>query len=273
MENEPIFTIHGARGTMAVAGRAFNRYGGETTCFSLVTRQGVLIIDAGTGIIALGDQLMRQSDLPPITILFTHFHLDHVIGLPLFKPLHHPGASITLMADPRRKENWTAALQKLLAPPFWPVALRRCGADIRFKPLPRQSRRMRLCGAEIAWHSLRHPQQCLAYRLNIQQRSLVIATDHELDADATDEAFPNFCRGADVLVADAQYTSVEYATHRGWGHGTWAACARLAATAGVNKLILTHHDYRRQDTQIDRLVRQAQRLFPATRAAHAGLRV
>jgi len=132
---------------------------------------------------------------------------------------------------------------------------------------------MRLYGAAIAWHPLRHPQQCLAYRLNIQQRSFVIATDHELDADSANGAFLDFCRGADVLIADAQYTSAEYATHRGWGHGTFSACARLAATAGVGKLILTHHDYRRRDLQIDRLVRQARRLFPATRAAHGGLRV
>jgi len=273
MEKKPVFTIHGARGTTAVSGREFNRYGGETTCFSLATRQGILIVDAGTGIIALGDQLMRQGELPPITIMFTHFHLDHVIGLPLFKPLHRPGASITLMADPHRKENWSAALQTLFAPPFWPVALPRFGAAIRFQPLPRQSRCMRLYGAEIAWHPLRHPQQCLAYRLNIQQRSFVIATDHELDADSADETFPDFCRGTNVLIADAQYTSAEYATHRGWGHGTWAACARLAATAGVGELILTHHDYRRQDSQIDRLVCQARRLFPTTRAARSGMRV
>lgn len=273
MENEPILTIHGARGTAAVSGRAFSRYGGETTCFSLTTRQGILIVDAGTGIIALGDQLMRQVDLPPITILFTHFHLDHVIGLPLFKPLHRQGASITLMADPHRKENWASALQSLCAPPFWPVALRRFGAVIRFQPLPRQRRRMRLYGAEIAWHPLRHPQQCIAYRLEIQQRSFVIATDHELDSDSADMTLPDFCRGADALIADAQYTSVEYAAHRGWGHGTWNACTRLAATAGVGELIITHHDYRRTDTQIDRLVRQARRRFPATRAAHTGLRV
>ena len=273
MENEPTFTIHGARGTTAVSGRAFNRYGGATTCFSLATRQGILIIDAGTGIIALGDQLIRRPKLPPITILFTHFHLDHVSGLPLFKPLYRRDASITLMADPHREENWSAALQTLIAPPFWPLALRRFGAAIRFQPLPRQRRRMRLYGAEIAWHALQHPQQCLAYRLKIKQRTFVIATDHELDADVADVAFTDFCRDASVLIADAQYTPSEYAAHRGWGHGTWQACARLAVASGVGQLILTHHDRRRTDSQIDRLVRQAQRIFPATRAAYSGMRV
>ena len=273
MENKATFTIHGARGTMAVSGRAFNRYGGATTCFSLATGQGILIVDAGTGIIALGDQLMRQSDLPPITIMFTHFHLDHVIGLPLFKPLYRQGASITLMADPHRKENWPDCLRTLVAPPFWPLDLRRFGAAIRFQPLPRRNRRMRAYGVEIAWHPLRHPQQCLAYRLSIQKRSLIIATDHELDADAANGAFTDFCRGASVLIADAQYTPAEYSTQRGWGHGTWAACARLAAAAGVGKLILTHHDRRRRDSQIDRLVRQARRLFPATRAARSNMRI
>ncbi|MFH1477984.1 MAG: MBL fold metallo-hydrolase [Verrucomicrobiota bacterium] len=273
MENEPIFTIHGTRGTTAVSGRAFNRYGGATTCFSLATRQGILIVDAGTGIIALGDQLMHQNDLPPITILFTHFHLDHVIGLPLFKPLYRRGASITLMADPRRKENWPDCLQKLVAPPFWPLALRRFDATIRLQPLPRHKRRMKVYGVEIAWHPLRHPQQCLAYRFETKHRTCVFATDHELDAVATNGNLNNFCRGVSVLIADAQYTLAEYADHHGWGHGTWAACARLAATAGVGKLILTHHDRLRTDAQIARLVRQARRIFPATHAARSGMRV
>jgi len=273
MENKPTFIIHGARGTMAVSGRTFHRYGGETTCFSLATRQGILIVDAGTGIIALGDQLMRQSDLPPITIMFTHLHLDHVIGLPLFKPLYRRGASVTFMADPHRKENWPDCLRTLVAPPFWPLDLRHFGAAIRFQPLPRRNRRMRAYGIEIAWHPLRHPQQCLAYRLGIQQRSFVIATDNELDADVTGKEFTDFCRGASALIADAQYTPAEYSAHRGWGHGTWAACARLAANAGVGKLILTHHDRRRQDSQIERLVRHAKRIFPATCAARSGMRV
>ncbi|MDD5679351.1 MAG: MBL fold metallo-hydrolase [Kiritimatiellae bacterium] len=273
MENEPIFTIHGARGTMAISGRAFNRYGGETTCFSLATRQGILIVDAGTGIIALGDQLINRRRIPPITIMFTHFHLDHVIGLPLFKPLHRQDASVTIMADPHREENWPDCLRKFVAPPFWPLALRRFGAAIRFQPLPRRNHRMQKYGVEIAWYPLRHPQQCLAYRFRIRNRSIVVATDHELDADCAGSAFTDFCRGADVLIADAQYTSAEYAAHRGWGHGTFSACARLAASSGVDKLILTHHDCCRRDSQIDRLVHRARRLFHATRAAHSGMRV
>lgn len=273
MESEPIFSIHGARGTMAVSGRRFNRYGGETTCFSLATRQGLLIVDAGTGIIALGDQLMRRKKLPPITIMFTHFHIDHVIGLPLFRPLYRRGASVTIMADPHRKENWPDCLRTLVAPPFWPLALRHFGAAIRFQPLPRRDCRMRKYGVEIAWHPLRHPQQCLAYRLDIRKRSFVIATDHELDADATDGSFTDFCRGASVLIGDAQYTPSEYTRQRGWGHGTFSACARLAAASGVGKLFLTHHDPRRTDIQIDRLVSQARRIFPATRAARSGMRI
>lgn len=273
METEPTLTIHGARGTMAVSGRAFNRHGGETTCFSMATRQGILIIDAGTGIIALGDRLMRRSELPPITIMFTHFHLDHLIGLPLFKPLYQKGASITLMADPHRKENWPDCLRTLAAPPFWPLDLERFGAAIRFQPLPRRNRCMRMYGVEIAWHPLRHTQQCIAYRLRIPKRSFVIATDNELDADPADGGFTDFCRGASALIADAQYTPAEYFARRGWGHGTWAACARIAAAANVEKLILTHHDRYRTDRQIDRLVRRAQRIFPATRAARSGMRV
>lgn len=271
MENKPIFTIHGARGTMPISGRAFSRHGGETTCFSLATQRGLLIIDAGTGIIELGNQLMRQRKLPPITILFTHLHLDHVMGLPLFEPLYQQNAEITLMADPHRKEHWPHYLRTLIAPPFWPLNLRQTGANVRFKQLPQRNRHVEAYGVKIDWYPLRHPQQCLAYRLKTHQRTFVVATDHELDADTTDRTLPDFCRGASVLIADAQYTPAEYAARRGWGHSTWAACARLATTAGVNKLILTHHDCHRQDLQIDHLVNQAQRVFPATRAARSGM--
>lgn len=273
MENLGPLTIHGARGTMAVSGRVFQRYGGETTCFSLATNSGLIVVDAGTGIIALGDELMRLPKLPPITILFTHFHLDHLIGLPLFKPLYRKNASITLMADPQRKENWRASLQTLFAPPYWPLELRNFGAKLNFKILPRQGMRLPLYGAEIAWHPLRHPQHCVAYRLKYNRRAYVVATDHELDAVPDDTSFRNFCRKADVLIADAQYTPTEYPTRYDWGHGTWAACARLAAAAEARELILTHHDICRTDKQVDRLARKARQIFPATRAARCGMRV
>ncbi len=274
MENGRLFSIHGVRGTMPVSGPAF-RYGGRTTCYSLAMPAGLIIVDAGTGLAALGDRLARLAALPPMTLLFTHVHLDHVLGLPLFRPLYRRDADITIRADPRRVESWTAALRGLVAPPFWPLPLDRLGARVRFQALPAGRRRLMLHGAEVSWHPLRHPQQCVAYRLDTAHGAVVVATDHEPGDGPLDRGLESFCRGADLLVADAQYTLAEAAARRGWGHGTWQSCARLAAAAGVRRLLLTHHDRARTDAQVDRLVARARRLFPATRAAreeaaHAG---
>lgn len=265
------FTIHGARGTLPVAGRNFSRYGGHTTCFSLKTRQGLIVVDAGTGINALSDNLAKAKTLPPITLLFTHFHLDHVIGLPFFKPLYQPQARITLMADPGRSDDWTRSLKTMIAPPYWPVRLTHCGARLRFRDLPSTGMPLQLYGVRVSWCPVWHPQQCLAYRLDVPGQSIVIATDHECGRRRLDDRFLQFCRGATTLIFDAQYTPRELAAHRGWGHGTWRNAVRIAREAGIEKLVLTHHDRYRTDAQIDALVRAARRYFSRTYAAREGL--
>ncbi len=265
------FTIHGARGTMPVTGRNFTRHGGHTTCFSLNTRQGLIVIDAGTGIISLSDRLVKTKTLPPITLLFTHFHLDHVIGLPLFQPLYRPQTRITLMADPKRPGDWTQSLKTLVSTPYWPVDLMNCPAHIRFKNLPSNRPALNLYGIRVSWCPLRHPQHCLAYRLDISGKSIVIATDYEPGNSRLDERFLRFCRGTGTLILDAQYTPREAAVHRGWGHGTWQKATAIAREANAGELILTHHDRYRTDTQINAMVRAARRHFPRTRAAREGM--
>lgn len=267
------FYIHGARGTMPPAGRQFARYGTQTTCFSLRTPQGLIVIDAGTGIIALADHLARAQTLPSITILFTHFHLDHLIGLPLFKPLYQESTRITLMADSKRPGGWQRQLQALMGPPYWPVKLAHAGAAIRFKNLPTQRPSLRLYGIDVSWCPLWHPQQCLAYRLDGLGRSIVVATDYEPGQPQVDKRLRRFCYGADVLVLDAQYTPREKVVRSGWGHASWREAVAIAQEAQVAELILTHHDRYRSDAQIDALVKAARRYFPRTRAASDGMLV
>ena len=256
---------------MPVDGRQFARYGTQTTCFSLRTPQGLIVVDAGTGIISLSDRLQREAELPPITMLFTHFHLDHVIGLPLFQPLYRPQARITMMANPNRPGDWKRSLTTLIGKPYWPVSLPNCGARIRLQDLPAGRSAMRRHGLRISWCPVRHPQQCLAYRFDTANGRIVIATDHETGNSRLDENFLRFCRGADVLIIDAQYTPRELPAHRGWGHGSWLQAAAIAREAQVGELILTHHDRYRTDVHLDAIIRKARRLFPRTRAAREGM--
>lgn len=101
----------------------------------------------------------------------------------------------------------------------------------------------------------------------------MFATDYEHNDPAMDRRFIAFAANADVLVADAQYLPSEYPAHAGWGHSTWSEAIRIAQAAGVKRLILTHHDRRRTDAQIDRIVKTARRSFPNCEAAHQGMTI
>lgn len=274
----PQFTIYGARGTHPVSGRAHLRYTGDTSCFGLETPAGLLVIDAGTGITTLGNALGARTHVPPIQLLFTHLHLDHVIGLGAFAPLFRREAQVTLRADARYLGRWRAGLTTLIGGPFWPRPLPRLGARVRFAELGGRSHgpagRMRtLEDVRVRWCPVRHPQGCLSYRLETTRVTVVIATDRECGDRRLDAAFLEFARGADILVHDAQYTPAESHRRRGWGHSTWEDAVRVARQARVGQLVLTSHDPARSDEAIEAIVRQARRRFRRTAAATAPMRI
>jgi phosphoribosyl 1,2-cyclic phosphodiesterase len=261
------FVIRGARGTIPACGNEYARYGGNTTCFSVQTDAGLLIIDAGTGIARLGRDLAQSPKLPPITILFTHFHLDHVIGFPVFDPVYNKDTKITLMADPRRTSNWKETMRTFMGKPYWPVGIGEVAAALTLEDLPIKSEYVDCAGVKVAWFRVPHPQQCLAYRLEMPGKTIVVATDMEHDANLVRPDFVKFCGNADYLVCDAHYTPEEYPAHCGWGHSTWEACAMIAREASVKHLVLTHHAPTRTDKEVDAIVKIARKAFPATTAA------
>lgn len=266
------FTVHGTRGGTVAVGPQFARYGGHTTCFSLRTPEGLVIIDAGTGLAAADARLDLSAEPIPIVFLFTHFHLDHVVGLPFFRPLYHRGWSIRMLGDGARTDDWPAALRRICSPPFWPAPVPGPGVDLRMEELPEPGP-LPLLGARVSWCPVLHPQGCLAYRLEWPGASLVVATDHECGDPELDRRFISFCRGADVLVYDAQYTEDEYPRRRGWGHSTWRDGVAIARAAGVRELVLTHLDRTRSDAAQDAIIALAQAEFPRVRGAVDGLRI
>jgi ribonuclease BN (tRNA processing enzyme) len=264
------FIIRGTRGTVAACGKDFLKHGGHTTCLSLRTDEGLIIVDAGTGISHVAKEIAALDVPPPITMLFTHFHMDHVVGLPSFNPLYSKNACITIMADPRREQEWRETLTTFIDKPYWPIGLRESDA-VYMTDIPYESENMELYGATVSWFDVPHPQSCLAYRFEISGASVVVATDTEYALDDIDPAFIEFCRGADHLIHDAHFTSKEYEKHIGWGHSTNDVAARVANEAGVGQLILTHHAPGRIDDDIDSIVEETRKSFANTCAASSNM--
>jgi phosphoribosyl 1,2-cyclic phosphodiesterase len=252
---------------MPVCGAGFLRYGGSTTCFSVETDRHVVIFDAGTGLNRLGCELADHKNRRPILLLFTHFHLDHLIGLPNFKPLYDQHCDITVMGDGSRPEDWRGSLKGFMANPLWPVSLDQLPASPRYKSL---NGGMDLGDLVISWCPTRHPQGGLAYRVVSGGVSIAIVTDHECGCEQVDRRLESFCEGADLLILDAQYTPEELTRVQGWGHSSWQQAAGFARRCGARQMLLAHHDPARTDSEIDQIAAQAREIFAQTRAAAEG---
>ncbi len=261
------FVIRGSRGTLPTCGAGFLRYGGDTTCFSLETPDGLLVIDAGTGLRHVTQELADRTDIPPITVLLTHLHMDHLVGLPSFGPLYSTHAQIRFMADSNRDENWQDALLSFMRKPYWPVGLTDADASLSFESLPASGRPLDIYGVRVSWCAVPHPQQCVAFRLEWSGGSVVVATDVEFDSDRVPDSFAAFCRDAQHLIFDAHFRPSEIGQYAGWGHSTWEAGVALAESAGVSQLWLTHHSPKRCDEDVEAIVEAARRAFPRTRGA------
>ncbi|MFZ4394347.1 MAG: MBL fold metallo-hydrolase [Kiritimatiellia bacterium] len=271
MRNKAVrFTIWGTRSS--VPSTTAGRFGFHTTCFTLETPGALVIIDAGTGLETVHRDVVDGSRPRPIRMILTHAHLDHISGLPPFPPLYARGRPIPVMAAPAQLARIRAGVRTILSPPLWPVPWQQSCARLRFTPLPPAGHPWRIGPARLTWCPVWHPQGCIALRIEAADRTLVVATDREPGRPAFDAPFRDFCRAADWLILDAQYTPQEALQRHGWGHGNWQEAASLARECAVGSLVLTHHDQHRDAAGIDAIVRAARRIFPATRAATSGMR-
>jgi len=264
----------GVRGTFPAVSRPASKIGGNTPCAAVISKAGdIIVIDAGTGIHALGDALVAKKKRGPLrlSLFFTHFHLDHVQGLPFFAPLLLADAGIRFYSalDP---EDMKAHLGRLMGKPYFPMPLDRTPALKSFHKVGETG--IRIGPVRISTCSLHHPQGAVAYRLEENGTAVVFATDTEPDRGPMDEQLAKFARNAACLISDATFTPGEYAAGKqGWGHGTWGDGAKLAGAAKVSRHFLSHFNPDHSDRTILGLERQARRLFPATACAREGLRV
>jgi ribonuclease BN (tRNA processing enzyme) len=296
--NEEAFSIrfHGVRGSIAAPGPGTLRYGGNTPCIEVRAAGAVLVFDAGTGIRSLGDRMVRDWQAAgadahrTVELFLTHYHWDHIQGLPFFAPLFDPSATLRLHGpepEPTGVEptGWrratgdsaiaAAALDAQLACVHFPVAPEGVAAAVEAHVMDQP---WRSGSTEVAALRVAHPGVTLAYRIRVGDGgpSIVYAPDCELAATGRRAPTPSwydelveFAAGADVLVHDAMYDDGEDASRRGWGHSTPGQAARLATAAGVRRLRLFHHAPWRDDSAVAALAAAAAARAPGLDVAAA----
>ncbi len=257
--------VWGARGSMPTAEASKLRYGGNTSCISVRSASGDrVIIDAGTGIRGLGRLFPCGTHSSEINLFFTHFHWDHIQGLPYFSPLFRADDLIRFHAGVTPQET-RAHLERQMSHPFFPLDFAAAKSQREFLQMGTAPV---ACGdLNVVGFPLNHPQGAWGYRIEGAGAVVVVATDVEHGHPTLDKVLLEYSADADLLIYDAQYTEAEYATHRGWGHSHPRQAAAFATSANVKQLSLFHHHPDHDDSTMDRIVLETRNWFPATNAA------
>ena len=239
------FIIHGTRGSAPNANEKFLKYGGNTTCFEISTENQQIFYDAGTGFISA--ELFRKTK--DIFIFFSHFHHDHIQGLPFNSALFQQGKDIVLTSALGNQMEILETLQRYFSGSYFPVDI----FDI-LKHLSVQNFEKTLEKIKdeviVDFISLSHPGGAVGYKFSLKNRKIVILLDNEFH-DQQETELISFCKNADLVVWDAMFTEEELCSKKGWGHSSIEKANEFTFKANIQKTILCHHASNRSDAEID----------------------
>ena len=258
---------------MPVSGPTTDKYGGRTLCIDIDTGTNLrVIIDGGTGISALAQDLTIPADGIDFHVFLTHYHWDHLQGILFFPPLYDDRNRFTFYGHSWEGMGVREAVEGALRPPWFPVSIFETAADKVYVDVADAPFTVGSLTIDAA--PLHHPQGVTAYRIRRGAETVVLATDYERGDPDSDARLQELGAGADVLIHDAQYTPDEYpALYVGWGHSTRHHAVEAALETGAKRLVLVSHDPHRSDEEIDAIVASARGEFPATEAAFEGMQI
>ena len=240
-------------------------YGGNTVCVEVESADNRLIIDAGSGLRAVGDKVMKQfgRNGGESHLLFTHFHWDHLIGLPFFLPMFVPGHTVHLYAV---QEDLEPCIRALFKKPFFPVPFDALGGKIIFHRLkPRET--VPITDFKVTPYKLDHPDPCWGYRIEHGGRVYAHCVDTEGTRVSRQDLGEDLglYQNADVMFFDAQYTMLEAAEKMNWGHSAAPIGLEIALREGVKRVLFAHHDPGASDEKIADAERQTRDFVDAFR--------
>jgi phosphoribosyl 1,2-cyclic phosphodiesterase len=267
----------GVRGSTPTVDPATWRFGGNTPCLELIAPDGTqFILDCGTGLRMLGNRGTSPDTPHPLEthIFVTHYHWDHIQGIPFFAPLYAETNQFHFYSYRSKflgRDSLKQVFEAQMAVPYFPVDMSAMNAKRRFKEVTGGDT-FKIGENEITTGWLNHPQGCLGFRIDTKAGSVVYATDNEPGDPKLDQSLRELAAGADIFINDAQYTPEQLATNRkGWGHSSWLDGVRVAKEVGAKTLVLFHHDPDSTDRIVDSILRHARDEFDSVFAASEGM--
>lgn len=264
----------GVRGSTPTPQAENLRYGGNTSCVEVRINGQVYVFDCGTGFRNLGKQLIKEAKGKPIYahIFLSHFHWDHIQGIPFFTPLYTSEDNYFFFHSSSRTRGLQRAIEEQMSDPYFPVDMSEMAAHRNFYDIEEDRVAFDECVIQSMW--LNHPQGCLGYRIETEDRVVVYATDNEPGHPVFDKNVRKLSEGADVLIYDAQYLPDQYEAYkRGWGHSHWREAVNIVMESGAKELVLFHHDPEHDDACIDSIVHTAGEYYSKVRAASEGMEI
>jgi len=269
----------GVRGSYAAPFDSHLGVGGNTSCVEIRVGDHVVACDAGTGIIPLGNALLAEGKVKEMLIVLTHYHWDHICGLPFFVPAFTPDWKIRFFGPGEDDEDVQELLAHQMRAPYFPVETETWLADIKYLK-PGQGG-ITHGDIKLDYFHVHHPGTTFGYRINAAGKTIVYASDNEFlflerNIDARYEEFDDrekelltsmkdeernlalrFMQGVDILIHDAQYTPHDYEKKRGWGHSCYIDTVNCAIDGGIKELYLFHHDPNYDDAAMEEIHRKA----------------
>lgn len=255
-------TVWGSRGLPAMLPNSASRYGRQTSCVSVETRDHLFVFDAGTGIVELGREIVtKRRHYKDIWVCLTHFHLDHILGLGSFAPIYDPNFSIHLIGanDPEKslkevaQATFYSSFSLTKQPPKAKIDIYEILED-NYELLP---------GVKLSSMYANHPTSTLVYVLDMLGKKITYAPDSEIWGDATafqdyDEKLGGFVKGCELFLHDAAFTDADYETRKHEGHSGLSIVVDFAAEkAQARELVLLHAQPEYSDEQLDGMLAAA----------------
>lgn len=247
-KQEVAVTFWGVRGSTPCANKENMEYGGNTTCVQIHIpgSEEILILDSGTGIRNLGNQLIKQAGKIKGRIFITHPHWDHIQGFPFFKPIYGSKNHFEIHMPEQTDGGCKDILAGHLTKTFFPVTLDMIDANLEYITQPQKQ--VHYDGYSVEFMLANHSANTAIYKIKVGGKQIIFSPDNELNHSQSNSSshfrseLYQFCKGADILIHDGQYNRESYEDRRGWGHSAWEEVVDFARQAEVKNLFVTHHD-------------------------------